>query len=222
MDLSWEVFFCTSSRIGWGTYRILRNEVEEKTKVSSENILVETDVNGLSGRYATALFDLASDASALDQVADDLRQIEEITAVSDDFKRMIRSPVISRANQSSALRAILEKAGASLLTLNFVGVVASNRRLFVLPEIIKDYFKILSGRRGEITADVSSAKALSGRQKAELVTALQSSVDGKVSLNLNVDPGLLGGLVVKIGSRMVDSSLQTKLQQLKLAMRGVG
>ena len=188
----------------------------------SEITAVETDVNGLSGRYATALFDLASDASALDQVADDLRQIEEITAVSDDLKRMIRSPVISRANQSSALRAILEKVGASLLTLNFVGVVASNRRLFVLPEIIKDYLKILSRRRGEMTADVSSAKALSESQKAELVTALQSSVDGKISLNLKVDPDLLGGLVVKIGSRMVDSSLQTKLQQLKLAMRGVG
>ena len=92
----------------------------------------------------------------------------------------------------------------------------------MLPEIIKDYLKILSRVRGEMTADVSSAKILSDIQKKELVDALENSIDGKVSLNLKVEPSLLGGLVVKIGSRMVDSSLQTKLQQLKLAMRGVG
>ena len=133
--------------------------------MSSETKAIETDVSGLSGRYATALFDLASEASVLDQVADDLRMIEEMIAASDDFKRMIRSPVISRANQASALREILEKAGASLLTLNFIGVVAKNRRLFVFSGIIKDYLKILSAQRGEMTANVSSAKALSENQR---------------------------------------------------------
>ncbi len=190
--------------------------------MSSETKAVETDVSGLSGRYATALFDLANEASVLDQVADDLRMIQEMMDVSDDFKRMIRSPVISRTNQASALRKILENSEASLLTLNFIGVVANNRRLFVLSKIIKDYLKILSTRRGEMTAYVSSAKALSEHQRTKLVGALQKLVEGKVSLDLSVDPDLLGGLVVKIGSRMVDSSLQTKLQQLKLAMRGVG
>jgi F-type H+-transporting ATPase subunit delta len=200
----------------------LGNEAEGKTQVPSENTEVQTNVTGLSGRYATALFDLAESASALDQVADDLRQIDAMTAESDDLARLIRSPAISRADQSAAMQALLEKVGAAELTRNFVGVVASNRRLFVLGDIIEDYLMILAGRRGEMTADVSSAKPLSDSQQAEIVAALQTSVGGKVSLNSAVDPDLLGGLVIKIGSRMVDSSLQTKLQHLKLAMRGVG
>jgi F-type H+-transporting ATPase subunit delta len=190
--------------------------------VSSETTDVATDVTGLSGRYATALFDLADGASALDQVADDLRQVSAMIDESDDLKRMVRSPVISRGDQSSAMQALLEKAEASELTRNFIGVVASNRRLFALTDIINDYLMILAGRRGEMTAEVSSAKALSESQQAKIISALESSVGGKVSLNSTVDPDLLGGLVVKIGSRMVDSSLQTKLQHLKLAMRGVG
>ena len=188
----------------------------------SQNVIKESNVSGLSGRYATALFDLASDASVLDQVANDLHKIEQMTVGSSDLKRMIRSPVISRSAQSSAFREILKKIGASELTINFVSVVALNRRLFALPEIIKDYFIILAGRRGEVSAEVSSATVLSERQKTELLTVLENSVEGKVSLDLNVDNSLLGGLIVKIGSRMVDSSLQTKLEQLKLAMRGVG
>ena len=190
--------------------------------MSSETNIVGIDVNGLSGRYATALYDLADRDSSLDAVADDLRQLKQMMTSSDELRRMIRSPVISRSNQSEALQVILAKSGASTLTINFIGVVASNRRLFAIFDIIKDYLKILSARRGEMTADVASAKSLSEKQKLELVDALQSSISGKISLNLTVDPKLLGGLVVKIGSRMVDSSLQTKLQQLKLAMRGVG
>jgi F-type H+-transporting ATPase subunit delta len=135
---------------------------------------------------------------------------------------MIRSPAISRRDQSSAMQALLKKSGAFELTRNFVGVVASNRRLFVLADIIKDFLMLLAGRRGEMTAEVASAKALSDSQKAQIVAALQNSVGGNISLNSTVDPDILGGLVVKIGSRMVDSSLQTKLQHLKLAMRGVG
>ena len=103
-----------------------------------------------------------------------------------------------------------------------MSVVALNRRLFVLPKIIEDYFIILAGRRGEVSAEVSSARALSERQKMQLLAVLENSVEGKVSLDMKVDNNLLGGLIVKMGSRMVDSSLQTKLQQLKLAMRGVG
>ena len=190
--------------------------------MSSETNLVAMSVNGLSGRYATALYDLASDKSALDDVANDLRQLDQMMAEIDELRRMVRSPIVSRADQSSALQKILTESGASALTIKFVGVVASNRRLFVLPEIIKDYLKILSRVRGEMTADVASAKILSDNQKKELVDALENSIDGKVFLNLKVEPSLLGGLVVKIGSRMVDLSLQTKLQQLKLAMRGVG
>jgi F-type H+-transporting ATPase subunit delta len=181
-----------------------------------------TNVTGLSGRYATALFDLADRSSVLDEVAGDLRQIEAMTAESDDLRRMIRSPVISRSEQSNAMQLLLKKAGTSALTKNFVGVVASNRRLFALADIIKDYLMVLAGRRGEKTAEVSSAKPLSDSQKVDITNALQNSVGGKVSLNLTVNPELLGGIVVKIGSRMVDASIQTKLQRLKIAMRGVG
>jgi F-type H+-transporting ATPase subunit delta len=190
--------------------------------VSSETTNVAVGVTGLSGRYATALFDLADGASALEQVADDLRQLATMIEESDDLARLLRSPVISRADQSAAMLALLEKSESSELTRNFIGVVASNRRLFALSDIIKDYLMVLAGRRGEMTAEVTSAKALTDSQQAEIVAALQSSVGGKVFLNSSVDPALLGGLVVKIGSRMVDSSLQTKLQHLKLAMRGVG
>ena len=181
-----------------------------------------TNVTGLSGRYATALFDLADSASALDEVADDLRQIEIMTAQSGDLRRMIRSPVVSRSEQSNAMQLLLKKAGASALTKNFVGVVASNRRLFVLADIIKDYLMVLAGQRGEKTAEVISAKALSDSQKDSITAALQNSVGGKISLNLTVNPELLGGIIVRIGSRMFDSSIQTKMQRLKIAMRGVG
>ena len=200
----------------------MENEAEELTQVPSEIISAQANVTGLSGRYATALFDLADNASALDQVAGDLRQIEVMMAESDVLRKMIRSPAISRRDQSSAMQALLKKSGAFELTRNFVGVVASNRRLFVLADIIKDFLMLLAGRRGEMTAEVASAKALSDSQKAQIVAALQNSVGGNISLNSTVDPEILGGLVVKIGSRMVDSSLQTKLQHLKLAMRGVG
>ena len=181
-----------------------------------------TNVTGLSGRYATALFDLADQASVLDEVADDLRQIEIMTAESDDLRRMIRSPVISRFEQSNAVQSLLEKAGASKLTKNFLGVVASNRRLFVLADIVKDYLTVLASRRGEKMAEVTSAKPLSDIQKADIIATLQNSVGGKVSLNMTVNPELLGGIIVKIGSRMVDASVQTKMQRLKIAMRGVG
>jgi F-type H+-transporting ATPase subunit delta len=186
--------------------------------VSSE----ATNVTGLSGRYATALFELADSDSTLDKVAEDLRQIETMTAESNDLKRLIRSPVISRSEQSNAMQLILAKAGISTLTKNFVGVLASNKRLFALADIIKDYLMVLAGRRGEKTAEVSSAKPLSDSQKTDITNALQNSVGGKVTLNLTVNPELLGGIIVKIGSRMVDASIQTKLQRLKIAMRGVG
>ena len=181
-----------------------------------------TNVTGLSGRYAKALFDLADQASVLDAVADDLRKIEVMTAESDDLRRMIRSPVISRLEQSNAVQSLLNKAGASALTKNFLGVVASNRRLFVLADIVKDYLSVLANRRGEKMAEISSAKPLSDIQKADIIATLQNSVGGKVSLNLTVNPELLGGIVVKVGSRMVDASIRTKMQRLKSAMRGVG
>ena len=118
--------------------------------------------------------------------------------------------------------AILTRAGASDLTRKFVGLTSSNRRLFALMDIINGYLMILAGRRGELTADITSAQPLNDKQTQDLLDVLKRTVGGNVSLSTKVDPDLLGGLIVKIGSRMVDSSLNTKLQQLRLAMRGVG
>ncbi len=179
-----------------------------------------TGATGLAGRYATALYELAEENRALDQVAADLRSLQTMIGESSDLKRMIRSPVITRADQGKAIAEILSKAGASDLTKRFAGVLAANRRLFVLPDIIDSYLAILAGRRGEVTAQVTSAKPLTERQVADLEANLRRSIGGKVSIEPHVDPDLLGGLVVRIGSRMVDSSLRTKLQQMRLALKG--
>ena len=177
---------------------------------------------GLAGRYATALFELADESKQLDAVADDLRSLNRMIDDSADLYRLIRSPVLSRDEQAGGLAAIMEKAGIGDLTRRFVGVVGTNRRLFVLPDIIRGYLAELASRRGEVTAEVVSAKALTEKQVQSLTDGLRRAVGTPVSVESRVDPGLLGGLVVKLGSRMVDSSLRTKLQRLRLAMKGVG
>ena len=179
-------------------------------------------VTGLTGRYASALFDLAEENNVLDDVAKDLTLLQGLIDESDDLSRMIKSPIISRDEQTRSMMAILDKGKFSDLTKKFIGLISSNRRLFAVRGIIDDYLTILSSKRGEITADVVSAVPLSKDQEGKLLEKLDSIVTGEVSLRLNVDPGLLGGLVVKIGSRMVDSSISSKLQRLRLAMRGFG
>ncbi len=177
---------------------------------------------GLAGRYAAAIYELAEADKALDAVADDLAVFGKMIDTSDDLRRLIRSPVISRDEQEKAVLAIADKAGMNKLTRNFIGVIASNRRLFALPDMITAYQALLASRRGEATAEVVSAKELTDAQMGALNDALKKAVGTKVSVDAKVDPGLLGGLIVKVGSRMVDSSLRTKLQQLHLAMKGVG
>ena len=179
-------------------------------------------MSGLAGRYATALFELADEAKALDAVADDLRALKALLAESESLRRLVRSPVLSRDEQGRAIEAVLSKAGASPLTLKFIGVAAANRRLFALPGMIDAYLAELARRRGEMTAQVTSAHALSDSQTKALVDQLKKAVGAKVTVDVSVDPSLLGGLVVKVGSRMIDSSLRTKLSKLQLAMKGVG
>ena len=181
-----------------------------------------TGATGLAGRYATALFDLAATENALDQVAADLRGLAAMIEDSADLTRMVRSPVITRSQQGAAMAAILEAAEAAPLTRKFAGVVAANRRLFALPEIIEGYLAILAGRRGEVTAEVASATPLTDRQQADILAALENTLAGRVTIKASVDPEMLGGLVVRVGSRLVDSSLRTKLNQMGIAMRGSG
>lgn len=178
--------------------------------------------SGLAGRYGAALLELAEDKQQLDGVADDLRELRKLIDESEDLRRLIRSPVIGRDQQSKAMSAIVEKAGLSDLTRRFVMVVAQNRRLFALPQMIAAYLEELAHRRGEVTAEVTAAKQLSEAQRGKLTETLRRAVGAKVQVDVKIDPALIGGLVVKVGSRMVDSSLRTKLQKLQLAMKGVG
>jgi F-type H+-transporting ATPase subunit delta len=178
-------------------------------------------VSGLSERYAKALFELADEAKALDQVAADLRQLRGFLDDSADFRRLIRSPVVSRLEQGKAVAAVAEQAGFSAITRNFLGVAARNRRLFILPGVIAGYLKELASRRGEVTAEVTAARALTPAQAEAVNEQLRKAVGSKVSVDLRIDPSLIGGLVVKVGSRMVDASLKSKLARLQLAMKGV-
>ncbi|MEO3428156.1 F0F1 ATP synthase subunit delta [Pelagibius sp. CAU 1746] len=179
-------------------------------------------MSDLAGRYASALLDLADEQKLLDQVADDLKALRSLIAESEDLRRLLDSPVFSREEQRKAMTALMERAGIGELTRRFVLVVADNHRLFALPAMIEAYLSELAQRRGEITAEVTAARNLSDAQQAALLEALRSAVGSKVQLDLKVDPALIGGLVVKVGSRMIDSSLRSKLQRLQLAMKGVG
>jgi F-type H+-transporting ATPase subunit delta len=181
-----------------------------------------TSLSDLAGRYAAALLDLADEKKALDQVSGDLQSLRSMIAESEDLRRLLNSPVITREEQRKAMTAVMDRAGIGPLTRNFVLVVARNHRLFALSGMIEAYLAELARRRGEITAEVTSARSLSDAQQQALVETLRASVGGKVQLNLKVDPALIGGLIVKVGSRMIDSSLRSKLQRLQLAMKGVG
>lgn len=186
--------------------------------MSAENITV----SGIAGRYATALFDLAVADKQLDAVAADLATIKSMMAESADLSRLVRSPLVSRDGQAKAMAAVLEKLGVGDLVRRFVGTVAQNRRLFALEDMISAYGKLLAAERGEVVARVTSAKKLSDAQLKDVSDALKAAIGSDVSLESDVDEGLIGGLVIKVGSRMVDSSIRTKLQNLKFAMKGVG
>jgi F-type H+-transporting ATPase subunit delta len=179
-------------------------------------------VSGLAARYATALYDLADEQGALDTVAGDLKSLRKMIDESDDFARFIKSPVLSRTEQGNAIKAVAEKAQLSALTQKFLGLAAANRRLFALPGIISGFLATLATRRGEVAAEVTSAAPLSDAQLGVISAALKQTVGRTVALSSKVDSSILGGLIVRVGSRMVDSSIKSKLQRLKLAMKGVG
>jgi F-type H+-transporting ATPase subunit delta len=179
-----------------------------------------TIVEGVAGRYASALFDLAKESSKVAEVEANLVKFQSLLDMSSDLKSMVRSPVIASDDQSKALSAVLDKAGIGGLAGNFFKMIASNRRLFAVQDIIKAFRAVAAKERGEVTADVTSAVALNEAQTAELKQALKATVGKDVTLNASVDPSLLGGLIVKVGSRMVDSSLRTKLQSLKTQLGG--
>ena len=181
-----------------------------------------SSASGLAGRYAAALFELADDKKELDPVAADLRGLREVLGGSEDLQRLIRSPLYSREQQGQALTAILDKGGAGDLARRFVLTVAQNRRLFALPQMIDAFLAELARRRGEVTAKVTSAAPLSDTQKESLGNVLRKEYGDKVQVDVEIDESLIGGLIVRVGSRMIDGSLKSKLRKLEFAMKGVG
>ena len=178
--------------------------------------------SGVAGRYAAALFELADGAGAVDAVEADLDTLKAMLDGSADLRRLVGSPAFSTGDQWKAMEAILGRAGIAGLTVRFIGVVAANRRLFALPGMIRAYKALAADRRGEIAADVTSAIPLTDAQRAELGRALKDRLGSDVALNERVDPSILGGLIVKVGSRMIDTSLKTKLNALKYSMKEAG
>jgi len=181
-----------------------------------------TGVSDIARRYAAALYDLAEEGKVLDAVAGDLAGLRDMLAESEDLRRLIAAPVFDRAAQARAMAVILERAGANELTGRFVGVVAQNRRLRQVPAIIDGFLRMLAARRGEVSVEVTSAHPLTEAQLTALTDALKRRVGDSIDMDHSVDPALIGGLVVRVGSRMIDSSLRTKLHKLQLAMKGVG
>lgn len=179
-------------------------------------------ISGVAKRYAGSLYELAAEGNAVAAVEADLARLEAMLADSADLRRLIESPAFSSDDQLRAISAVADKAGITGLVGNFVRVVAANRRLFALPSIIAGFRAIAAEARGEVAADVTSAHALSAQQERELQAALKQVAGKDVKMSLLVDPSLLGGMVVRIGSRQIDTSLKTKLNSLKLALKEVG
>jgi F-type H+-transporting ATPase subunit delta len=175
--------------------------------------------SGMAGRYATALFELALEQKAVDAVRSDLERFDALVAGSEDLQRLVRSPVFSAEEQARALAAVLEKAGIGGLSANFLLLVACNRRLFAVRNMIRAFRALVARHKGEVTAQVTVAEALSDAHLAALRDALKSVTKQEVQVDVTVDPAIIGGLVVKLGSRMVDSSLRTKLNAIRLAMK---
>ena len=177
-------------------------------------------ISGMAGRYAGALFDLAREDKAIDSVKKDLEQFDALIADSPDLNRLVRSPVFGADEQLKALSAILAKAGITGLAANFLRVVTTNRRLFALREIIRGYRALVARHKGEVSAQVTVAEKLSDTNIEALKSALKSVTGGKdIDMDVRIDPAIIGGLIVKVGSRMVDSSLRTKLNAIKFAMK---
>jgi F-type H+-transporting ATPase subunit delta len=193
----------------------------DKVKATSVPVAGEDPIiSGMAGRYANALFELALDNKAVDAVKKDLDQFDALVADSADLNRLVRSPAFGADEQLKALSAILSKAGIAGLAANFLRVITTNRRLFAVHDMIRAYRVLVARHKGEVTAQVTVAEKLSDKNMDALKSALKSVTGGKeIDLDVKVDPAIIGGLVVKVGSRMVDSSLRTKLNSIKLAMK---
>ncbi|HKM88849.1 MAG TPA: F0F1 ATP synthase subunit delta [Xanthobacteraceae bacterium] len=179
----------------------------------------EPIVSGMAGRYATALFDLARETNSIDAVKADLERFDALVGESADLNRLVRSPVFSAAEQLQALSAVLERVGIGGLAAKFLKLVTANRRLFAARDMVRGYRELVALHKGEATAEVTVAERLKDDHVAALRNALKAVSGKDVDLNIKIDPAIIGGLVVKLGSRMVDASLRTKLNAIRHAMK---
>ena len=193
------------------------NEVTKKSvHVAGEDPII----SGMAGRYGGALFELALENKVVDAVKTDLDQFDAMIAGSPDLTRLVRSPVFGVDEQLKALSAILAKAGISGLAANFLRVITTNRRLFAVRGMIRSYRALAARHKGEVSAQVTVAEKLSDQNIDALKGALKTVTGGKdIDLDVKIDPAIIGGLIVKVGSRMIDSSLRTKLNAIKFAMK---
>ena len=179
-----------------------------------------SDIEEIARRYASALYDLAESKTAIDAVADDLTSLRGMLKAARDLRMLVGSQNLPRRVQEGAMAGIAEKAGFHDLTKNFLGLLARNRRLGALDSTADAFLKKLAFKRGETEAMVTVARALSDKQEQALTDAVKAAVGAKATLTVSVDPAILGGMIVKLGSKMIDSSLKTKLGRLQTAMKG--
>lgn len=177
---------------------------------------------GIAARYATAVFELSSEASGLPALEADIDTLEAALKESSDLRNLIASPIYSRAEQGSAITTLAAKMGLSATLANTLSLMASKRRLFVLPQFVDEMRAMIADHKGEVTADVTAAQPLTAAQKDKLAATLKASVGKTVKINMAVDESLIGGLVVKVGSKMIDTSIRSKLNALQNSMKEVG
>ena len=182
---------------------------------------VETSMSGVAGRYGAALFELANESGTADAVSGDLKRFAAFIEESPDLKRLVTSPVFTADQQKAAVGAVLDRAGIGGIVANFIRLVAQKRRLFVLPAMIRAYETLLARKKGIVPAEVTVAEAMPEQLLADLKSALAKTAGQEVSLAVKVNPDIIGGMVVKLGHRMFDASLKTKLNALRVAMREV-
>jgi F-type H+-transporting ATPase subunit delta len=194
--------------------------VVKRVNVAEANQGSQPAAAGVAGRYASALFGLATEQKSVSATASALNSIMGLVDGSEDLQRLMKSPVFKVADQMEALSALAAKAKINGLALNFLKLMCQNRRLAAVPSAITAFNGLVAAAKGEKSAEVTSAEALSATQVADIKAALKSSVGSDVALTQKIDPAILGGLIVKVGSRMMDNSLRTKLNSLKVAMKG--
>jgi F-type H+-transporting ATPase subunit delta len=197
---------------GTGAYKNGRVDVSEPASISS----------GIAARYAAALFDLAKSEKGLKSLEADVDALDAALGESADLRALISSPIYSRDEQSAAIAAIAKKMGLSVLVANTLALMSSKRRLFILPQLVVTLRAMIAEEKGEVTAEVTSAKALTKAQADELAKTLKGRFGKTIKLNTAVDESLIGGLVVKVGSKMIDTSIRSKLASLQNTMKEVG